>query len=314
MINHLLIDNICKEFEQKKIHYQREVKLSGLCSFKIGGISPLLIEPENSEQILETIFILQRYSILYKILGGGTNLLISDKPDNFVVIRLGGNYKKFQMMEEGVFTIGSATNTTPTFRKISELGFTGVEFLSTIPGWVGGAVIQNAGCCGGELFDFIDSVTILQNGKVKTLLKPEINYGYRTTQFLQSKDSFILQIQLTLSRGNLDEIEASLKDKRDKRNSSQPENKKSAGSVFKNPTLKDTDDKPIKCWWLIDQVGMRGVSKGGALVANEHSNFIVNTGTATASDVTYLINLIQEKVYDKFNILLEREIEYFGEV
>ncbi len=313
-LSHKLIQDLIEELSKKLIPFRTGVQLSILCSFKIGGISPLVIEPENNEQLAETLTILKKDEIPYKVLGGGSNLLISDFPDTFVTLRLSGVYKEMIEDGDGVFTIGSATNTTPTFRKISLLGYTGVEFLSTIPGWVGGAVIQNAGCYGGEIFNFIQSIDFIKDGYLQSLPKEKIEFGYRTSQFLKKKDSIITSIKIKVPLGNLEEIELSLKEKRDKRNSSQPENKKSAGSVFKNPPLKDDKGNPMKAWWLIDQVGLRGKIQGSAQISPEHCNFIVNLGNAKAEDVSFLIREIQEKVNSKFQIQLEREVEYFGEI
>lgn len=117
-----------------------------------------------------------------------------------------------------------------------------------------------------------------------------------------------------MQRGKEEEIEESLKDKRERRNSSQPQNKKSAGSIFKNPKELDTEGKPLKSWKLIEQAGLRGLNRGDALVSPEHCNFIVNTGKAKAKDVDYLICLIKEKVYEFSNVLLEQEVEYFGTI
>jgi UDP-N-acetylmuramate dehydrogenase len=315
-ISPTLLNHILQFLESEKIPFQRDQNLSILCSFKIGGISPLVVEPDHPENLLKAWNFFQKEGIPFKILGGGTNLLISDEPVDFITIRLGGEFKEFQEVEpeSGIFQIGAAALTTPTFRKISLLGFSGMEFMSTIPGWVGGAVIQNAGCYGGELFDFIDWVEFVQDGKIQRLDRKEIQYGYRTTQFLQKKDALITQIQVRLQAGNLSEIEWSLKDKRDRRNSSQPKNKKSAGSVFKNPKGLDNHGKPLKAWSLIDQVGLRGLIQGGAQISPEHCNFIVNIGEAKAKDVAYLAALIQEKVHKELGILLEREIEYFGTI
>ncbi|EKS00340.1 UDP-N-acetylmuramate dehydrogenase [Leptospira mayottensis 200901122] len=274
----------------------------------------MVVEPENSDQVLEALFIFYKSEIPWKILGGGSNLLISDHPDNFVTLRLSGKFKKFESLGEGKFRIGSATNTTPTFRQISQSGYTGAEFLSTIPGWTGGAVIQNAGCYGGELFDLIQTVEFLRNNEVFVRSPSEIKHGYRFTEFLNEKDSIILGIEILLKEGNLEEIQASLKDKRDRRNSSQPENKKSAGSVFKNPKIFQENGKEIKAWELIDQAGLRGQVKGGAQISPEHCNFIVNIGTATAADVNYLVELILDKVFQTTGIRLNREIEYFGDI
>lgn len=300
--------------ESSKIPFRSEVRLGILSSFKIGGVCPVIVEPEISSQVSEILHIFSKFDIPWKILGGGSNLLISDHPDNFVTLRLSGKFKEFVSLGDGKFKIGAATNTTPTFRQISQLGYTGVEFLSTIPGWTGGAVIQNAGCYGGELFDLIESVEFLRNGEVFVRKPSEIKYGYRFTEFLNQKDSIILGIEILLKEGNLEEIESSLKDKRDRRNSSQPENKKSAGSVFKNPKVFREDGKEIKAWELIDQAGLRGQIKGGAQISPEHCNFIVNLGTATASDVYYLIDLVVDRVYQTSGILLNREIEFFGDI
>lgn len=308
------IHELKKILEEKTIPYRTDCKLSTLCSFKIGGESPLIVEPCETNQLEELLYIFKKNSVPYKVLGGGTNLLISDFPDNFVTLRLSGEFKEMNGGEDGVFWIGAAANTTPVFRKISQMGFTGVEFLSTIPGWVGGAVIQNAGCYGGELFDFIQEVEYIQAGELQRVDKSKIEYGYRSTQFLKQKDSIISRIKIGVSPGNLEEIEASLKDKRNRRNSSQPENKKSAGSVFKNPPLKNTKGEPLKAWWLIDQVGLRGKICGDAQISPEHCNFIVNLGHAKATDVASLVSEIQDKVYTQFEITLEREIEYFGTI
>ncbi|TGL78166.1 UDP-N-acetylmuramate dehydrogenase [Leptospira yasudae] len=308
------IRNLKQTLESYKIPFRSEVRLGILSSFKIGGICPVVVEPESSEQVLEALHIFHKSEIPWKILGGGSNLLISDHPDNFVTLRLSGKFKEFESKGDGRFQIGAATNTTPTFRQISQLGFTGAEFLSTIPGWTGGAVIQNAGCYGGELFDLIQSVEFLREKEVLVRKPSEIQHGYRHTEFLKEKNSIILGIEILLKEGNLEEIEASLKDKRDRRNSSQPENKKSAGSVFKNPKIFRNDGKEIKAWELIDQAGLRGEIKGGAQISPEHCNFIVNVGTATASDVNYLVELVLDKVFKTSGVLLNREIEYFGDI
>ena len=308
------ISELIEILKRKNISFRTDVNLSILSSFKIGGISPLVIEPGNNNDLVQAISDLYKLDAPFKVLGGGSNLLISDKPDNFITLRLSGEYKEFKQIEEGTFYIGAAANTTPTFKKISQMGYTGVEFLSTIPGWVGGAVIQNAGCYGGELFNKTEFVEFIKDGKLERKQKNQIEYGYRFTEFLRSKDSIITGIQVKVDSGNLEEIEASLKEKRDKRNSSQPENKKSAGSVFKNPNLKDENGNPVKSWKLIDNAGLRGIIRGGAQISPEHCNFIVNIGGATAADVHYLVKTIQEKVYSNSGIMLEREIEYFGSI
>ncbi len=313
-----MLDKIFGEYKiqlsEKKIPFRENLLLAPLSSFKIGGVSPLVVEPESNEQIFEFLEIQKKFSIPYKILGGGSNLLISDEPNDFVVLRLSGMFKEFSENSEGIFYVGAATNTTPTFKKISLLGYTGLEFLSTIPGWVGGAVIQNAGCYGGEIFNQILEVDFIRDGKFYSKKKEEIEFGYRFTEFLRDKNSIITGIKIFAKKGNLEEIENSLNDKREKRNSSQPENKKSAGSVFKNPKGLDDNGLPMKSWKLIDKSGLRGLMKNKAQISPAHCNFIVNLGGAKASDVNYLVSTIQDKVFQKSKIILEKEIEYFGQI
>ncbi|WCL50021.1 UDP-N-acetylmuramate dehydrogenase [Leptospira sp. GIMC2001] len=308
------LQELIRGLDKFSVPYRKDVSLAILSSFKIGGVSPLIVEPNQDSEIFEVLNLFRQLDIPYRVLGGGSNILISDHPDDFVVFRLSGDYKNYEMIEPGIFEIGGATNTTPVFRQISQKGFTGAEFLSTIPGWTGGAVIQNAGCYGGELLDLVSRIDFVRDGVIQSKKPSEIEYGYRFTEFLRDKDSIILRIQMQLQAGNLIEIEESLKDKRDKRNSSQPENKKSAGSIFRNPKVLDEDGKPIKAWQLIDRAGLRGVIQGGAQISPEHCNFIVNLGGAKAVDVHYLSELIMEKVEKTSGILLEREVENFGTI
>ncbi len=297
-----------------KIPFRENLDLSVHCSFKIGGICPLTVESENREQIQETISFFQKLDLPWKVLGGGSNVLISDHPNDLVVLKLSGIFKEYKDLGGGIFEVGAATNTTPVFRQISQKGYTGAEFLSTIPGWTGGAVIQNAGCYGGELFDLIQEVEFLKEGEVLKKNPSQIEHGYRFTEFLKRKDSIILSIRIRLEEGNLEEIESSLKEKRDRRNSSQPQNKKSAGSMFKNPKIHDEEGKELKAWQFIDRVGLRGKQVGGAQISPEHCNFIVNTGGAKASDVNQLVSIVQDKVEKETGVLLEREVEYFGSI
>ena len=302
--------------QKNHIPFQKDREMSTFTSFKIGGVAPVFIEPENTGQLQALLEQINKLELQFRILGGGTNILMSDHPDNLVFIRPDGDFKNHTETAEGVFRIGAGALTTPVFRNISKLGYTGAEFLSTIPGRVGGAVIQNAGCYGGELFNLVREVEYidLTSGGLVSARPGEIEHGYRTTQFRERRNAIITSITIELQKGNAEEIEASLKDKRDKRNSSQPENKKSAGSVFKNPPGTDENGQPLKSWQLIDQAGLRGAAKGDAQISPVHCNFIVNNGKATAADVHYLIQLAVEKVEQTSGIILEKEIEYFGDI
>ena len=307
MIKPKFINQVVQKLQTNNIYYQLDFKLSKLSQFKIGGFVPLIIYPDDEDKVLNTLEILNRFGIKYKILGGGTNLLISDTLKDFVVVHLSGIFKEFKQINSNSFFIGSSANTTSTFRKISKMGYTGAEFLTTIPGWVGGAVCQNAGCYGIEFFEIIQKVQFIEDFQILNKCKSQIFFSYRNSDFLSDKDKMILGVQIQLQKGDMQEIELRLKENLKQRKFSQPKNRKSAGSIFKNP-------KNQKAWKLIDEVGLRGFSKGDALISEEHCNFILNQGKAAASDVFYLIQMIQEKVYHKRNILLDREVEIWGNI
>ena len=306
MISNNIISEFIQKLELDKIDYNKDFSLSKLSQFKIGGNCPLVIYPKNQNEVFLTLEYIKKFDLNYKILGGGTNLLISDFPNNFVVIHLKGEFQEFSKLSENNFYIGSSANTTPTFRKISKIGYKGAEFLTTIPGWIGGAVCQNAGCYGGEFCNIIKKVSYIENFTLYERKIEDLHFEYRNSEFLGSK-KLILGIEIRLEKGNLEEIELKLKENLQKRKSSQPKNRKSAGSIFKNP-------KGQKAWKLIDESNLRGLSKGGALISDEHCNFIVNMGDAKASEVYYLIKLIEEKVYVKTGIKLEREVEIWGDI
>ncbi|HNA79272.1 MAG TPA: UDP-N-acetylmuramate dehydrogenase, partial [Turneriella sp.] len=194
-------------------------------------------------------------------------------------------------------------------KKISALGYGGLEFLTTIPGHFGGSVIQNAGCYGHELRDSLVTVEAVRTGQVATVSNASCEFAYRDSIFKRDNSAWIASATLELAAGDSAAIAARIEDYKNRRIASQPKNRRSAGSIFKNPA---PGVSPKKAWQLIDEAGLRGVSQGGAEISAEHCNFIVNNGSGSAADVLHLIHLIEQRVYDTCGVRLEKEVVLVG--
>jgi UDP-N-acetylmuramate dehydrogenase len=238
----------------------------------------------------------------YLVVGGGYNLLVRDGGFRGVVISPG----RLSGME-----------TLPGSRLRAEAGVTnqmlvgiarkeqlsGLEFLSGIPGTVGGALSMNAGAHGRSVLELVESLTTLQEGKVTVTLKEKLRYGYRRLELKPGE--IVLAAVFSLAAGNVGEIEGRIAACLDQRRSNQQVGYPNAGSFFKNPEGR-------QAWRLIDEAGLRGYRIGGAQVSEVHSNFLVNRGGATAADFLELAEVIKEKVREQSGIDLEEEVRIVG--
>ncbi len=249
-------------------------------------------------------------SIPYYILGNGSNLLISDRGVDGIVIKLDGLFKHFDF-RKNLFIAGGGIELAVLRREAYKKGLSGLEFTVGIPGTLGGAIKMNAGA---DSFDnignLIKRVEIMdKRGMVKWLSHKEVDFGYRCTSI--EKGSIILKAELKLKSAS----SVSIKKRTDsiwrKRKRSQPIREKSAGSIFKNPRCHCEGQSPeaISAGILIEKAGLKGKSCGKAYISPIHANFIVNRGGAKASDVTKLIKVAQREVFNQFGIKLELEIE-----
>jgi UDP-N-acetylmuramate dehydrogenase len=267
--------------------------------YRIGGPAALFIKPKNSSELAQAVKILKENSIKYFILGRGSNILVSDEGYEGCIIDMSAYLNRISVEDE-IMRAESGCTVSAAGLFAEKNGLSGFEELSGIPGTVGGAVVMNAGCYGSETKDIIHSVTVLRDGKEKELKSEELEFGYRSSNL---KGELIISAEFKLKK----EKEEDIKVKRLKylllRNEKQPVDLPSCGSVFKRPA----NDYAGR---LIEEAGMKGKSKGGAKVSEKHAGFIVNTGNATASDVKSLIEEIKQKVYQKFNVMLEEEVIY----
>ncbi len=242
----------------------------------------------------------QERSLPWVVLGLGSNVLIKDSGFPGVVIRMGKGLDKFEM--KGATAIVGAGMPTPLLaRRTAEAGFVGIERFIGIPGTVGGGIYMNAGCHGAEFAEVVTEITLLDaKGKVKTLPRKQIPFKYRASNL---GTVVVLEAKLVLG----EESPAKLKERQSKlfrwRKAGTPFDQPCCGSVFRNPA------GPRTAGMLIDEAGLKGFRIGGAQVSTLHSNYFVNTGTATASDVLKLIDHVRKTVAKRLGVELELEVK-----
>lgn len=276
-------------------------ELAPYTTFRIGGVADYFLEPVDAEDVIHIINYVKDHDIPYYVLGNGSNILISDSGIRGVVINMisGFSYLKH---EDGAVICGSGVKMAKFVDFCIQNSYAGVEMLTGIPATIGGALVMNAGCYGGESSDYVAQVTLVRNGELVVLKKEECDFGYRKSNL---KGSIILEARFQLPKGNKDEISARRKELLLKRNNSQPVEIPNAGCVFKNP--KDNFAAA-----LIEQCGLKGKTFGGAMVSPKHSNFIVNINSATANDVIELVKIVKNTVKEKTGFELDMEVKLVG--
>lgn len=273
-------------------------------TFKIGGTADYFSCPDNIKAISGIIKLCKEYNIPYFVMGNGSNLLISDDGIDGVVICIEDAISNIRIKEDTVVA-GAGVLLSKLAKNARDNSLSGLEFASGIPGTLGGAIYMNAGAYGGEMKDIVKSVKYLDDGgNEKRIDIDELEFGYRKS-FFSNKNYIILESELKLDKGNIDEISEKMNELMKKRNSKQPVEMPSAGSVFKRPEGHFAGT-------LIEEAGLKGYSVGGAEVSEKHAGFIVNKGNATAKDVMDLVEHIQKTVREKFGVELVPEIKLVG--
>ncbi|WP_208352642.1 UDP-N-acetylmuramate dehydrogenase [Pseudaestuariivita rosea] len=288
--------------------------LADLTWLRVGGPADYLFQPSDVED-LQTF--LQDLPLDVKVfpMGVGSNLIVRDGGLRAVVIRMGRGFNNIHAEGQRV-TAGVAALDAHVARKAAELGVD-LTFLRTIPGVIGGAVRMNAGCYGSYIADvFVSARAVTRAGDLVTLSADDLNFRYRQTDL---PDGWVL-IDATFEapKGDPAELAARMEAQLAKRDATQPTKDRTAGSTFRNPagfssTGRDDDVHDLKAWKVIDDAGMRGATLGGAQMSPKHSNFLVNTGNATAADLENLGEEVRKKVYASSGIQLEWEIMRVGE-
>ena len=271
--------------------------------FNIGGNTKIYFKAENLKELIKFLKIIGNKEKLF-VLGGGSNTLITDKTYDGVVIKLSNNFNNISLLSEDIIIAGSSVSdkSLSEFAMNNSLG--GFEFLSCIPGTVGGGIKMNAGCFNREFKDILISVqAINKSGQVITIPAKEINFRYRDSGL--SNDLIFLSASFKGFKKNSNLIKNEMTKLKEKKEKAQPTRIKTSGSIFKNPL--DQSDK--KVWQLIKESVPLEKSFGDACISEKHCNFFVNKGDAKFDDMIRLIEFVSESVFKKTGVKLETEIK-----
>ena len=285
-------ENLYFEYDLKKKNW-----------FNIGGKSKVFFQANNLSQLINFLKILNNQERIF-ILGAGSNILITDDLFDGVVIKLGKNFNNITLHSEDIIIAGSAVLDKSLSNFALKNSLSGFEFLSCIPGTVGGGIAMNAGCFDKEFKDILVSVQAIDKlGRVITIPSKEIKFEYRKSNI--PEDYIFLSASFKGLKSNKKEIETTMSKLKSKKEKNQPTRVKTSGSTFKNPIAQSNK----KVWELIRDSVPLDQSFGDACISEKHSNFFVNKGNAKFKDMKKLIDYVSEKVLKKTGISLEKEIK-----
>jgi len=285
----------------------RKVKLSNYSWFNLGGNAEFFFKPKDESELLEFFNETKKNDIKTTFLGAGSNTLFRDNGVKGAVIKLGKNFSFTKLIGKDIIEVGAATLDRKVADFARENNLTNLEFLSCIPGSIGGAIIMNSGCYDYDISQVLISIRAIDKKKCEEIeiKKEDINFVYRGNDL--SEDLIIVSAKLKGSLDKKEEIEKKQNDFIQRKKLSQPSQIKTCGSTFKNIS------KEKKAWMLIKESGCENYEEGDAVISKKHCNFFINKGKAKSSDIENLIKKVKSKVYEKTKINLELEIKIVGE-
>tara|TARA_B100000686_G_scaffold324332_1_gene379903 strand:- start:421 stop:1317 length:897 start_codon:yes stop_codon:yes gene_type:complete len=291
-------ENLKKKFGEQ-IFFKEN--LSRFSWFNLGGPAEIFFRPNNIDQL--TLF-LKSFNEKFNIIGAGSNTLIREGGVEGITIKLSSKFSYIKLLEKDIVQAGAATLDRTLSDFATKNSLTGFEFLSCIPGSVGGGIKMNSGCYGEDISNIIFSVEVMdQDGNIKELKKNQINFFYRGCDL--KDDLIILSAKFKGHLSEKNDIEKKQLQLIQQKKKSQPSRIKTCGSTFKNPNNK-------KAWELIKESNCEKMSVGNAKISEKHCNFFVNEGNASSKDIEELIKKVKEKVFKKTNVNLELEIKIIG--
>ncbi len=297
-----------EEFIKKYENYlSKNVKLSNYSWFNLGGNAEYFYKANSENQLLEFLREATKKNLKTTIIGAGSNTLFRDKGIKGVVVKLGQNFSYTKILENDVIEAGAATLDRKVANFAKDNNLSNLEFLSCIPGSIGGAIIMNSGCYDNEISKVLLSIKVIDKKKLikSEISKEDIKFLYRGTNL--SEDFIILSAKLKGSKAVKNTIEKKQLDFIERKKTSQPSRTKTCGSTFKNIS------KEKKAWMLIKDSGCDNFKVGDAMISKKHCNFFVNNGNAKSQDIENLIMRVKQKVYETTGINLELEIKIIGE-
>lgn len=285
----------------------QNVKLANYSWFNIGGKAKYFFKPKNKNELIEFLKETKKNDIKTIFLGAGSNTLFRDNGFKGAVIKLGKNFKYIRQIKNDTLEVGAATpdHMVASFAKDNSLA--NFEFLSCIPGSIGGAIIMNSGCFDNDISKILISIQVIDKEKCQEfeIQSEDIKFVYRGTNLSENLIITSAKFKGTIDKKEIIEKKQSEFIKRKK--NSQPRQIKTCGSTFKNIS------KEKKAWMLIKESGCQRFAEGDAYISEKHCNFFVNKGKAKSSDIEKLIQKVKKKVYEKTKINLEMEIKIVGE-
>ena len=299
-----LSNNLTKKFGD---NISKNVKLSNYSWFNLGGNAEIFFKPKDKSQLIEFLSEVKKNNLKLTILGAGSNTLIRDNGVKGAVIKLGNNFSYTKLINEDVIEAGAATLDKKLANFAKDNNISNFEFLSCIPGAVGGAIIMNSGCYKNEISKILLSIKVINKNDFteKEIKKEDIKFLYRGTNL--SNDLIIISAKFKGLIGKKDEIEKKQLNFIERKKISQPSQIKTCGSTFKNI------DENKKAWKLIKEAGCENFKEGDATISKKHCNFFVNNGKAKSADIEKLIKKVKKIVYSKTGVNLQLEIKIIGD-
>ena len=293
--------DLLKKIKGFDLEIHEHFPMNKYVTLKVGGNADLVVYPNSYRGLLDFLNAATSAGIKIVPLGAGSNTIVTDYGIKEIVLSTkklrNFSINNCEVMAECGTMLSTIMNNT------IKNDLTGFEFAAGIPGTVGGGIYMNAGANGGEIKDVVKAVWIWYEGKEIKVLRENINFSYRKTDLPEG--CIITKASFQLKKGNKDQSIKNVKEYLDYRNKTQPVNKANTGSIFKNPN-------EISAGKLLEELGLKGLVKGGAMFSDLHANFIINKGDAKAADVIELIQFAKEKAKNDRGITLETEVEIIG--
>ena len=285
---------------------QENVTLAPYTSARIGGPADVLVTVQSADELANAMQLIWQHELPYYILGGGSNVLVSDKGFRGVVVLNRAKEVRFETGDQPTVWCEAGVIIANLAKRCASKGLAGLEWSATVPGTVGGAVYGNAGAFGGDMtHNLIWAEMLTKNGREKFTLE-QMGYGYRTSVLKRGElQGIVLSALLKLKNSSKEEVSVKIEHFSERRKATQPPGA-SMGSMFKNPEGDHAGR-------LIEAAGLKGTRIGNAEISTLHGNFFINHGETKAEDILALIRLAQRSVSEKFNVNLELEVELIGE-
>ena len=304
------------------MNIEKNYPLADETTFKVGGPAEFFVAVDNKKQLETAAKEARKKEIPITILGGGSNVIISSKGINGLVIKIRSGEITF--LDDNLLQVEAGVSLPRLSRFAMDNSFKGLEWALGVPGTAGGAIYGNAGAFNQSISEFVEEVEVLRGLNTEVISSDDLEFGYRMSTF-KRQDLIILSASLRLEKGNHKEVKRKTEKYLTYREDHHPLDMPCAGSIFKNPTgvseklfndypkLKEFKERgSIPAGYLIEEAGLKGTKEGGAMISKKHANFIVNADGASSEDIINLIEKAKEEVFERFGVGLEREVRFLS--